>query len=106
MFGDGVTSRPAKPGDTIVLFGTGFGPTNPAVPADQLFQGAAPLADPSLLSVQIGGVTAAMQFAGLVGPGLYQINVVVPDVPDGDQAVSASIGGSATQSNACIVTQR
>src|ERR1022692_2690898 len=98
--------HPAKPGDTILLFGTGFGPTNPPMPADQLFQSAAPLSDPSLLSVQIGGVAAAVQFAGLVGPGLYQLNVVVPDLPDGDQAVSASIGGSATQSNAFITTQR
>ena len=106
LFGDAAKTHPAKPGDTILLFGTGFGPTNPPMPADQLFQSAAPLSDPSLLSVQIGGVAAAVQFAGLVGPGLYQLNVVVPDLPDGDQAVSASIGGSTTQSNAFITTQR
>ena len=30
---DGVTTVPAKPGETIQLFGTGFGPTTPGVTA-------------------------------------------------------------------------
>ena len=29
----GVTTVPAKPGDVIILWGTGFGPTSPAAPA-------------------------------------------------------------------------
>ncbi len=32
----GVTTAPAKPGETILLYATGFGPTNPALPTGQL----------------------------------------------------------------------
>ena len=32
-----------------------------------------------LPTIQIGGMPATVQFAGLVSPGLYQFNVVVPD---------------------------
>ncbi|HYM09581.1 MAG TPA: choice-of-anchor D domain-containing protein, partial [Bryobacterales bacterium] len=54
LFGSAVSTLPAKPGEIISLFGTGFGPTNPPEPADELFQGAAPLADPGQLTIQIG----------------------------------------------------
>ena len=94
---------PAKPGDTVLLFGTGFGPTTPPSPIGQLIN-PAPLANP--VTVRIGGVTANTQFAGIVGPGEYQFNVVVPNVPDGDNAVSIEIGGSFSQSNAFVTIQR
>jgi hypothetical protein len=32
LFGAAVTTRPAKPGDTIILYGANFGPTNPGLP--------------------------------------------------------------------------
>jgi len=31
-------AAPAKPGEVIILWGTGFGPANPAVPAGQVFR--------------------------------------------------------------------
>ncbi len=34
----GISSRPAKPGDTIVLYGVGFGPVTPDIPAGQIVQ--------------------------------------------------------------------
>jgi uncharacterized protein (TIGR03437 family) len=70
------TAAPAKPGEVIVLWGTGFGPSNPFVPAGQVFSGANPLAN--RVAVTIGGQTAAVDFAGIVGAGLVQINVHVP----------------------------
>ncbi len=48
-FFPGVTTKPAKPGETIVLWGTGFGATKPAVPvgvatpSDQLYATASPV---------------------------------------------------------------
>ncbi len=80
----GVTSRPAKPGDILLLYGIGFGEVSPATPAGQLVQDANTLAAP--FALYIGGVQAAVAYAGL-SPGyvgLYQFNVVVPDVPDGN----------------------
>ena len=105
LLGSSVQTRPAKPGDTVLLYGTGFGPTTPAIPTDEIPPGAAPLVDPSQVTITIGGVKAAVLYAGLVGPGLYQFNVVVPAVGDGDQLVMASIGGSATQAGALITVQ-
>lgn len=87
-------SAPAKPGDTILLYGTGFGSTTPAQPAGQLVN-PSPLANP--VTLQINGLNATTTFAGLVSSGLYQFNVVVPNVPDGDRPVSVEIGGVVSQ---------
>ena len=99
----GVATVPAKPGDTILLFGTGFGPTTPPSPIGQLVQ-VSPLANQ--VTVRIGGVAADTQFAGIVSPGLYQFNVVVPNVPVGDNMVSMVIGNSSSQPNAFLAVQR
>jgi uncharacterized protein (TIGR03437 family) len=86
-------SNPAAPGETVLLFGTGFGAVAPGPPQGENFQGAYPLAEPSLLAVRIGGIRAQVDFAGLISPGLYQFNVKVPDLWDGDHQVEAEIGG-------------
>jgi uncharacterized protein (TIGR03437 family) len=45
------------------------------------------------VGVTIGGVAAQVKWAGLIGPGLYQVNVQVPAVAAGDQPVTMSIAG-------------
>lgn len=105
FFGAAQASRPAQPGETLLLFGTGFGPTTPAVPSGQIVDVAAPLADPAQLHIRIGGVLANVQFAGIVAPGEYQFNVVIPALPDGDQPVVADIGGLTTQSGLSIAVK-
>jgi uncharacterized protein (TIGR03437 family) len=87
-------SRPVAAGETLILFGVGFGPTNPTVKAGQAFSGAAPCV--TLPQITIGGVTATVAFAGIVEAGLYQFNVVVPNAGSGDQLLQASIGGEIT----------
>ncbi len=89
----GIAGRPPKPGDTVLLFGTGFGPTNPAAPSGVVFSGAAPLAAGNNLAIRIGGVPVQVTFAGLVAAGLYQFNVVTPALADGDYLVEASVWG-------------
>ncbi|MCU1327969.1 MAG: Peptidase flavivirus helicase, partial [Bryobacterales bacterium] len=84
-------TRPVLPGENLILYGVGFGPTRPAVKAGELFSSAAPTVDP--VTVTIGGVPAPVAFAGLVGAGLYQLNVTVPTVAAGDQPVLATVGG-------------
>jgi uncharacterized protein (TIGR03437 family) len=101
----GVTT-PAKPGETIVLFGSGFGPTSPAVVAGSPVQSGV-LPTPPVIT--IGGIAAAAQFAGLVPsvPGEFQFNVVVPpNVPDGDNTVTAVYAGLSTQSGLLLTVQR
>jgi uncharacterized protein (TIGR03437 family) len=81
----GVTSRQAKPGDTIVLFGIGFGPVTPNIPAGQIVQQNNSVTAPVTFS--FGGTPAATpSYQGLAQTfvGLYQFNVVVPTVPPND----------------------
>ena len=101
-YGSSVTTRPAQPGEVLLIYGTGFGPTNPPAPAGQLVNGAPPLTDPTLLQITIGGVPATVQYAGLVAAGEYQFNVVVPTLSDGDQPIVATIGGSTSQTGVSV----
>jgi uncharacterized protein (TIGR03437 family) len=74
----GVPSRPAKAGDTITLYGVGFGSVTPNTPAGQVVEASNALALPFVL--KFGSTEATVTYAGL-GPGLvglYQFNVVVP----------------------------
>jgi uncharacterized protein (TIGR03437 family) len=100
----GVVTQPAKPGETILLYGTGFGPTNPPLPSAQLVTTAEPLANP--VQISIGGATAVVTFAGLVGPGLYQFNVTVPNLANGDAAVLATIGGVSSATGVSVTVQQ
>jgi uncharacterized protein (TIGR03437 family) len=100
----GVTTQPAKPGEVILLSGTGFGPTNPPLPSTQLVTMPAVLANS--VQVTIGGVPAHVAYAGLVEAGLYQFNVTVPSVPNGDAAVVATFGGVQTQTRVLIAIQQ
>jgi uncharacterized protein (TIGR03437 family) len=94
---------PAQAGDVILLFGTGFGPTNPTTNFGQTFAGAPPTANP--VTVTIGGASATVQFAGLVAPGEYQFNIVVPSLPSGDNLVVMKVGGVSSQPNAYLAVQ-
>jgi uncharacterized protein (TIGR03437 family) len=98
-------AAPAKPGELVLLYGTGFGPTSPVTPTGQTVNAAASLPANSV-QIAIGGVAAAVQFAGLTGSGLYQFNVTVPSsLPSGDAPVLATIGGMSTQSGVSITIQ-
>jgi uncharacterized protein (TIGR03437 family) len=92
-------ATPAKPGEAIILWGTGFGPTNPPTPAGTLASRAATLL--TVPEITIGGI-AADYVGGAVTPGfagLYQIAVRVPDVADGNQLVAVSVSGESSPGN-------
>ncbi len=72
----GYLTAGAKPGDLVELFGVGFGPTDPTVPAGKVFSGAAPITEP--FSLYINNVLVSPLFVGLSSAGLYQINLIVP----------------------------
>ncbi len=103
LFG-GVAARPAAPGEVISLYGTGFGPTRPAVPAAQVVTVPAVLAE--RVMVRFGTVPAEVQWAGLSAAGLNQLNVVVPELPDGDVEVVAEIAGVGTGPGNFVFIQR
>jgi len=97
-------STPAKVGETIVLFGTGFGPTNPGIASGQLV--AAPATCVNTPTVTFGGAPAQVAFAGLVSAGVYQFNVVVPSsLVAGDIPVTINMGSVASTANTIITVQ-
>jgi len=97
-------STPARPGETIILYANGFGPVSPAVVNGSATQSGQLAVKPV---VTIGGISAPVQFAGLVAPGEFQFNVTVPaDAGDGDQEVVASLGGFSTPRGIQLRVQR
>jgi uncharacterized protein (TIGR03437 family) len=93
-----------KAGDTVELFGTGFGPTTPSAQAGEKFTGAAPTNAP--VTVTINGVSVTPLFAGLSGAGLYQINVTIPTgLGTGDVPLIATVGSVQTPSSVVISLQ-
>jgi uncharacterized protein (TIGR03437 family) len=88
----------ARPGDVVEIFGVGFGPTTPFVPAGKPFSGAAPIM--GVFSLTINKIPVKPTFVGMSSPGLYQINVVIPPgIGAGDVSIVATVGGASTQGN-------
>ena len=93
-------TTPAQPGETVVLYGNGFGPTSTPVVSGSIAQSGSLSPLPV---IKIGGVTATVQFAGLVAVGQYQFNVVVPsNLANGDQSITATYSGQTTQAGTSI----
>jgi uncharacterized protein (TIGR03437 family) len=96
------TTAPAHAGETVVLWGTGFGPTTPEAPAGTIVSGVPFAPTPT---VTVGGVSATVLNSVLtVGSvGLYQITIQLPaNVPAGPVSIEASVGGAQTQAGAMI----
>lgn len=88
----GAAFRPAIAGDTIVMYGIGFGAVTPAIAPGQITGAANAL--PSVV-VRLGGVAAQTACAGLAGSfvGLYQFNVVIPAGLAGDVPLTVEVNG-------------
>jgi len=90
----GYTFTPARPGETVLLYATGFGQTDAAG------------ALPTLPSVTVAGMPAFVTYAGISAPELYQLNVGIPlEAPAGDLALSATYEGMRTQSGVILAIQ-
>ena len=100
----GYNFTPARPGEIVLLYANGFGPTNVPVVSGSMKQSGTL---DTLPVVTIGGIQAQVQYAGLVYPGEFQFNVVVPmNVPNGDQPILATYGGASTQTGTLITIQK
>lgn len=96
----GALTRPPVPGNVIQLYLSGLGDTEPRTPAAQIVASAATLRFPAL--IKIGGIEARVLFAGKVGSGLYQINIVVPDLPPGDYSIESLQEGILSAASALL----
>jgi len=94
--------RPAKPGDIIVLYGTGWGETEPALDTAELSSGAAALLPAANPMVSFGGVFLSPEDVLYVGvtpetAGLYQLVVQVPETAmPGNNPVVLTVYGKST----------
>jgi uncharacterized protein (TIGR03437 family) len=97
-------TTPAQPGETIVMYANGFGPTStPVVSGSETQSGTLS----PMPVITIGGATATVTFAGLVAPGEFQFNVLVPlSLANGDQPVTAMYNGLTTQAGTQITVQQ
>jgi len=103
----GNAARPPRPGETIILYGVGFGPVTPNASAGNIVPDANSLIFP--LQIFFGGMPAVVSYAGLAPGmiGLYQFNVVVPDTTPGDAVpLTFSVGPSAGQQVLYTAVQR
>lgn len=94
-----IATRPARPGEVVLLFGTGMGQTDPATAIDQLVTEPRPLAMPPV--VRIGGRPARVFFAGIVSSGLVQLNIEIPDgLTPGDHRLEVFVDGRPLEDHA------
>ena len=99
-------TAPAAPGETLVVYATGCGPTTPALIPGQIPLQAVNIATPA--QVTIGGLSATVASAGVLPGtgGVYQINVQVPaNAQNGDQPIIIQLG-TFTSAAALITIQR
>ena len=96
-------SRPGRANESVILYGVGFGlPSSNLVAGSSSQAGALPVSP----VCKIDGVPVDLAFAGLVSPGLYQLNATLPaGLPSGDHAIVCEYGGAATPSTNLITLE-
>ena len=102
----GVVTARARAGDNITLYGIGFGTVTPDTPAGQIVQQTNALQ--SAFQVFFGGTQATVTYAGFAPGyvGLYQFNVVVPNVAASDSVpLTFTLGGANGPQNLVIAVQ-
>jgi uncharacterized protein (TIGR03437 family) len=99
----GVSFVAPRPGDTVLIYALGLGPTTPATQAGLTASQNADVA--SALQVKIGDAEASVPFKGLLqgSIGLYQLNVVIPNVAAGDQKIELTVDGVKNEQDLSIV---
>jgi uncharacterized protein (TIGR03437 family) len=89
---------PARAGETVVLYASGLGPTNPAAIPDQIPQKAASVTPITSFTLLINGNAIdprRILYAGVVPTyaGLFQINVQLPDDAPPDPEIRIGYAG-------------
>jgi uncharacterized protein (TIGR03437 family) len=105
----GTTTVPAAPGDVIILWGTGFGPTSPSAPAGAETPSTTTYNTATAVSVTVGGKPTTVYGAALAPgyAGLYQIAIQIPaSLANGDYPVVATINGAQSPSTTMITVQQ
>jgi uncharacterized protein (TIGR03437 family) len=105
----GATTAPAKPGDVVVLWGTGFGPTDPADPVGEETPSKGTYSTTALPTVTLKKIPVKVYGAALAGGdgGLYQIAIQVPSsMENGEFPIEATIGGVTSPSGVMLAVHQ
>jgi uncharacterized protein (TIGR03437 family) len=108
-FFPGTTTVPAKPGDIIILWGTGSGPTTPVAPVGVEMPSSTTYNTASLVTVTVGTAPAIVYGAALAPgyAGLYQVAIQIPtSLANGDYPIVATIDGAQSPSTTLITVQQ
>ncbi len=101
----GIAAAPAVAGETLIFYGTGFGPVTSGTSAGQIAQGQSALS--ASVQFNFGTTAAQVNYAGLA-PGLVgvdQFNVVVPSGLKGDQPLQIQVNDASIPQNLVISLQ-
>jgi uncharacterized protein (TIGR03437 family) len=105
----GGATVPAKPGETIVLWGTGFGPTNPGAPAGEETPSNATYSTSAAVTVTLDNLPVTV-FGAALAPGfagLYQVAIQVPaSIGDGDWPIVAAVNKVSSPSGMVLTVQQ
>jgi uncharacterized protein (TIGR03437 family) len=98
-FGTALPSRPAKPGDSILLYAIGLGDTTPSNTPGVIASSQVQEVVNAQVTVQFGSTPATGVRAALYPTfvGLYYITATVPNVPDGDYQINVTVAGQPLQ---------
>jgi uncharacterized protein (TIGR03437 family) len=105
----GIATTPAKPGETIILWGTGLGPTTPAAPVGSLAPVTQTDDTSTLPTVTLNNAPVTVLGAALSpgAVGLYQVDIQVPSsIADGDYPLQVSIGGMTSPLGIILTVQQ
>jgi uncharacterized protein (TIGR03437 family) len=93
----GLTSRPAKPGETIILYGIGFGDVTPTILPGVIVGQGNTLVNPVSISFGSTPVPTPYAYQGLAGNyvGLYEFYITVPSgLANGDYQINVTQNGT------------
>jgi uncharacterized protein (TIGR03437 family) len=96
-------THPARAGETVVAYGTGFGATTPTVVSGMVNMLPAQLTDISSFQVLLNGTAlpaASILYAGIgAPPGLYQVTFKLPNPVATNPEIRVAVGGQASLAN-------
>jgi uncharacterized protein (TIGR03437 family) len=102
----GYATVAAKAGDSIELYGVGFGPTDPAFPSGQAVPAGVSGTAINPIHLLIGGISLTPGFAGITEAGLFQFNLTLPaGLGTGDVSLIGTVAGVQTESGVVISLQ-
>jgi uncharacterized protein (TIGR03437 family) len=106
----GVPFTPAKPGDVLTIYGTGFGVTSPVFAPGELPDRAGPTVEKARVSLGLLDLAGSDVLHCGVAPflaGVHQLNIRVPaNLPDGDYPLMLRLGNAATPSGGLLTIRR